>query len=440
MPIRLDRSATRAGLRLFLSTAVGAALLAGCTTGTPRPEKFAAGAQTALAKGRLDNAASLAEQAVAADPRNPAYRVLLGNVYLRAGRFESARQALDEAMELGEDSGKSALALALADTALGKGAEALDTLTSYRDLIPAVDYGLALALAGQAPQGIAVLTEALRTGEVTPKLRQNLALAYALGGHWREARVMAALDVPAAELDERMTQWAVMAKPQDAHQRVAALLGVPVRVDSGFPAHLALANFPDAAQHAAVAAAAAEPAPALAVAAEQELAAIDTPAATVSAAADAPLAAIDIAPAEQAATPRPALVAMESVPVVQPVPASRPRAVRRVATPASPATITAAGTYAVQLGSFTSAEGARRASRHFTTRNPHLAGYRNVTTQVTVNGRQFWRVQAAGLAAGQAFSMCRSIKAKGGACLVMAPPRDAVPQPGRVDTRLARRR
>jgi hypothetical protein len=65
-----------------------------------------------------------------------------------------------------------------------------------------------------------------------------------------------------------------------------------------------------------------------------------------------------------------------------------------------------------------------------------------VTTQATVNGRRFWRVQAAGFVGqASAATLCRSVKARGGACLVMAAPRVAPPQPGRTtDTRLARLR
>ena len=44
-------------------------------------------------------------------------------------------------------------------------------------------------------------------------VRQNLAYAYALAGNWRAARVMAAEDVPADQLDARLAQWAASAAP-----------------------------------------------------------------------------------------------------------------------------------------------------------------------------------------------------------------------------------
>jgi hypothetical protein len=79
------------------------------------------------------------------------------------------------------------------------------------------------------------------------------------------------------------------------------------------------------------------------------------------------------------------------------------------------------GTHLVQLGAFNSAESAKRAWQHFVSRNPRLAGHPNLITKVNVNGRDFWRVQAAGFAGqASATSLCGSLRAQGGACLVMA--------------------
>lgn len=422
-------------VRLIVSTALAAGLLSGCAAGVTRPAKFASSAKSALNGGSTKAAVDNAERAVLADPRNAAYRVLLGNTYLKAGRFESARQAYDEAMELGEDGSPAALSLALADIALGRYAEAVDTLNSYRDSLEASDYGLALALAGQSPQGIAVLSQALRGGENTVKVRQNLALAFALGGRWREARTMAAQDVPAAELGDRMEQWALMGQPELTRQRVAGLLSVPLRADSGQPSALALANFPGDTQLSAQAAARAEP---MAEAAVQELPAVEQ-AASAPSLSDASsqskreqLALIDT-PASSSGLPAPYYAPVRD--------AAKPA---RVSVPVKKAATAAAvgkGTATVQLGAFGSAEGARRAWRHFAARNPALAAYQNVTTQVTINGRRLWRVRAAGFSGlASAASLCGSVKARGGNCLVLRGTGGAV-VPGQrpVESRMARR-
>ena len=81
--------------------------------------KLAAKAGKALAKGDAIGAVTLAEAAVAASPQNAAYRALLGQSYLRAGRFVSARQALAESLQGNPNNGQAALNLALAETATG---------------------------------------------------------------------------------------------------------------------------------------------------------------------------------------------------------------------------------------------------------------------------------------------------------------------------------
>ncbi|WP_068076237.1 SPOR domain-containing protein [Novosphingobium lentum] len=442
-------------MKFAVTTALAAGLLTGCAAagGAGHPSKFAAGAQSALDHAKIEKAVSLAEQAVTAEPRNAQYRLLLGNVYMRAGRFVSARQAYDDAMQLGDDSPRTALSLALSDIAVGHYPQAVDTLHTYRDTIPASDYGLALALAGQTSQGVAVLSDVLRGGENTGKVRQNLALAYALDGRWNEARVMASQDVTADKLDDRIREWAMMSRPEDSQKRVASLLGVPVRGDEGQPAALALSTSPTGPASAALGAAQSDgqSAPALAQAASQELPATEQPAA---AAAPAPslnatpstqLAALDLPPASQQVTaPAPQEPAPE---MATPAPAYRvqgayipanpmriqPRTAHTRGAAPAPRTVAIAATpdrstHLVQLGAFASADGAKRAWRHFARRNPALANYRNVTTQATVNGQQFWRVAAGGFAgASSAQSLCHSVKSRGGACLVLAAPHDLRP-------------
>ena len=196
----------------------------------------------ALARGDIAGAQVLAEAAVAANPHAAGVRVVLGRVYLRAGRFESAAGMLADARTLGDTSGRTALGLALAQIACGHEADALALLDAAHDTIPVGDYGLALAMAGDAPRGITILGDALRGGDQSPKLRQNLAYAFALGGRWGEARMMAAFDTPADKLDGRLSQWAETAQPDAARLRVANLISVPMRSDAGVPPALALAS------------------------------------------------------------------------------------------------------------------------------------------------------------------------------------------------------
>ncbi|MBC2670394.1 tetratricopeptide repeat protein [Novosphingobium piscinae] len=430
-----------AGVAATLTLLGGCAGSAGFKSATAAPTRAAPIGDRAVAK---------AEQAVQRAPQDPAARAMLAQTYLAAGRFQSAATTFDDAMALGDNSGRTALGLALAKIGLGRQREAVALLDDWRSEIPAADLGLALALAGETARGVAILSDAVRGGESTPKLRQNLAYAYALDGRWSEARLMAAQDLPAAELDQRLAVWMLSALPDRARERVAGLIGAPVRSDPGQPAMLALkadvageqlaAQTPAPVQPASpveVAAAVAEPVQPAAPAELPALAAAEPVAAPVPAAP--PVLEQNIA--AQIARPATAAPAVAK-PLARPSVASAfapvvTRSTRVTAEPAVPANAptrlaaAGAGTHLVQLGAFSSQQGARRAWGIFVRRTPGLASYRMTVTTASVRGKTVWRVAAAGLnGAGAAGGLCAQVKARGGACFAYAVlPRPAV-QPG----------
>lgn len=425
---------------IFLAgTSLAAALLAGCSGVGGIKSANAAMPETPLASSKgnakLAKAVVRAESEVASRPNDVAARTALGQAYLAAGRFASAATALDDAMALGDNSGRTALALALAKLGSGNAREAVAILDDWRGEIPAGDLGLALALSGETSRGVAVLADALRNGENTPKLRQNLAYAYALDGRWTEAKLMAAQDVPADELDKRLAFWALSMLPDRNVDRVAALIGAPATaLDPGQPAALALNIAPaiEAAPQLAVAEPAEAPAPSLPVAPAGELAPAKAPATTTTAA------------------PAPALTVLEQnavaqrQPAVRIAPAEAARPVRKIAAAAT-AKPARDGNHFVQLGAFSSAQGARRAWDIFTRRDPGLAAYRMTITPAVVHGKAVWRVAAGGLSGrGAATSLCSKVKSSGGACFayagsVKATPVPAAPQPAGGGAQRARR-
>lgn len=231
---------------LGMSTAMAAVMLAGCAANpAPRAAVAASDAQQAMEGGRTSEAIQHAELAVTAEPRNAAYRLMLGNAYLEEGRFNSASTSFQDALTLGDNSPRAALSLSLSLIGEGRFPEAAALLRNWEGEIAAADLGLAFALAGEPERGIHILTNAIRQGHNTVKVRQNLAYAYAVSGRWRDARLMVAQDVPAGEVGARMQQWAQLTHAEAYQQRVAGLLGVPAGVrDNGQPTHLALANQP----------------------------------------------------------------------------------------------------------------------------------------------------------------------------------------------------
>ena len=413
-------------LSTALTTVISSALLAGCAgKAAPSAAVSAEAARVALAKGKGDRAVTAAEAAVLAAPRDAGSRALLGAAYVEAGRFLSAEAAYADAMALGDNSGRTVLTRALALTAAGRYSEAQALLGQHQANLDAADYGLAITLAGSPQQGIEILSNALRYGENTPKLRQNLAYAFALKGDWRSARLLAAQDVAADKLNARLGEWAQMAMPQMATQRVATLMGVVAKPDTGQPTHLALTNFPTVealAAEAATPSVAPEATPEVAVAAA-ELPAVAEPAPAVDryyAAADVAPSPAPVAVSSTPAAPRirlpaakPARVAPARVAAAKPVPA-KPSAAFRAAFVRQP------GAYRVQLGSYLSQGQADAAWLRFKKRHPELKGAERIVTKASVNGRTYYRVAAGGFAKSSATAFCSFVKLNGGGCLAYA--------------------
>ena len=232
-------------VQLAVTTALATTALTACTGKTAPSHAYSAEhAEKALAKGKASKAVQHAEAAVLANPREGYTRTLLANAYLKDGRFASAASTFAEAIELGDTAPRTIISYTLAQIAIGDQVGALTTLDRFESALDPADFGLAIALAGRPDQGVHVLSNALRAGQNTPKVRQNLAYSYALQGNWRAARVMAAEDVPAGEVGDRMAQWAAMVRPEAFTARVASLLGVTPQADPGQPRMLALINHP----------------------------------------------------------------------------------------------------------------------------------------------------------------------------------------------------
>ena len=432
-------------LKLASTVAIAAALVTGCASdGGARPSSYAAKPLS----GEGSKAIAKAERAVQAAPRDAAARAALGSAYLAAGRFASAAQTFDDALNLGDESAATVLGLALAETARGNNAAAVELLHDWRDAIPAGDLGLAYALAGETARGVQVLTDAVRDGDASAKTRQNLAYAYALDGRWREARVMVAQDVPADQVDVRMREWISMNRPEFAPTRVASLLGTIPAADSGQPQTLALANFPGTSELAAeaqtqvvataepVAPVAREPVPAPApvVQAQAELPAMSFPAAapvaqpvtlaaldrsSMGIANDAPAFATISSPMRSAAQPRVVGKPMRSRFVSDPRPVTQPGKGKGLAAITAIANAVSGGSHWLQLGSYTNPAIAREGWGKFTRRTPALKGFKAVTTTATVNNVPVWRVAATGFGSyADASKMCATVKSRGGACLV----------------------
>jgi Flp pilus assembly protein TadD len=428
----MDRNTRNAGFTLC--SAMVAALLAGCagqpTVASADSAQVADAQSMGQGEGISDAGLARIEARVAQSPKNAALRAQLAQGYLAAGRFDSAATTFEDAVSLGDQTPRTGLSLALSYIGSGRNAEALGVLTHWRAQLPASDYGLGIALAGQPADAVTVLSEALRGGQNTPKMRQNLAYAYALDGRWAEARVIASQDVPADQIDARLGEWGSRARPEFGQARVAGLLGAPLRTDPGQPVALALAD----AQHAPrMAAAAPAPTTELPAVAPSEMAVAPEPAAPAF--AEAPAAAPAPAPVSAPA------LAFAAAPVVQETPRS---SIERafdgsLARVQQPRAATVQGKHVVQLGSFSTMDGAKRAWAIYQRRDASLRGHSLRITEAEVRGRRYFRVAAVGFERGRAVSLCSTVKQHGGECFAYEGSR---PLPGAIDTnkpaRLAR--
>ncbi len=439
-------------------TSLGVASSKGMTSAqklAKQADKNARKAEKHMAKGQVDRALGYAEAAVEGHLTNADYRALLARVYMAQGKFKSAERTLTDVMELGVSDSRTVISLALTRIAQGRTASAISLIDANRSLVSDSDYGLALALAGEDQRAVDVLTQAIRADEAGARTRQNLALAYALNGRWREARIMASQDLDAASVNKQISEWAHYARPGAYQRRVAGLLGVTPQADAGQPVRLALANTAVGLAQAEVPETPKSSPVDLSKPVEKELAAVGpAPIATsvgfaaaekdVSVAAkpamDAPLIKAPAGPVKAASkpvplvpvTPAPVKVAPVKVaaPVKKPAPVKAPAPAPAVKAPVklavakveprkpSPRRIVS-GTHIVQLGAFSSTANAKNAWKQFAKRYSVLEGFNSASSSVTVNGKRLIRLAAMGFGnKASAQAACASIKAQGGSCIV----------------------
>jgi hypothetical protein len=394
----------------------------------PRVEKALAGKDFA-------SALMQAEQLVEAQPNDPAYRALLGRAYLANGRYASARTAFSDALTLGNRDVRTIVSLALAETGLGNAAGARALLASHISDLPAADYGLAMAMAGDPKEGVRALLEAVKQPEATAQTRQNLAYALALAGAWGQARLVAGQDLAARDAEQRIGQWSIAAQKGE-EQRVAALLGVAPRGDdSGLPVRLALGSAGSAPVQMASSDLIGEARQDVALAAAAEPAAsTETPPAPANAVAEVaqPDSFAVAMTFDAARTSEAPLIRAPSDPMRQAVRAAFKRSaaddaqtlinrtgMSRIAKLTAPAADAEASDWVIQLGAFDNAAIAKEKWARISRGRTSLGEFHQIHSAFTLNGRAFHRLAIRGFADhGSANTLCKSLRAEGQACFV----------------------
>jgi Flp pilus assembly protein TadD len=398
-------------------------------------------------------AVNFAEQAVENSPTDASFRALLGNAYFGSGRFVSAEAAYRDALSLNANQPSTVLKLALVQIAQGKNAVALASLSDARQVLEPADYGLAIALAGQPQDGVNVLEAAARQVGADARVRQNLALAYALVGDWTAARNIAAQDLSADLVDARIQQWMSFAKPTAAHDQVAALTGFRPVADPGQPTRLALhgtttqtaAVTPPAPAPVAAFAPQAEPQPPVTYYAPEPQPAVETayvppmadsaplPAPAPALVAEAPAPAPElpgaskfIAAAAQAVAEAPAALAELAGFTPKAQPTKKARSVSVALPRASSLRAKGNSTTVVQLGAYGSPARVATAWNNAARRYSALRAYSPVSARFNSSKGLVYRLSVKGFGtAEQAKELCQSLRRAGGECFVRSVAGDA---------------
>ena len=397
-------------------------------------------AQAALTSGDLAGALSLGEAAVEYRPNDASFRSLLGNIYLASGRYASAERSYHDALTLAAPDPQVVLKYALVQIAQGKTDLAIAMLGEAQSLLDPADLGLALALAGRTEDSVAVLEPASRMRGADARTRQNLALAYALSGDWAQARIVAAQDLAADQVEPRMAEWLAMAKPGQASAQVASFIGVqPVANDPGQPVRLALAKLPSSTRQAAVEVprsapiAAAAPVAAVApVASAPQVAEIEPPVQDVPVfEAPVEVAAAVAPPAPRVieaprAEPRKVAAAHAPRPALTPAAVRLTQTVHELRRNASLRTGATRSRAVVQLGAYNKREFIAGAWNRAAARHAALRQYTPVTARFDGAKGTFYRLSVKGFASDrQAIDLCHSLKRAGANCFVRAAYNDA---------------
>lgn len=416
-------------LKLTLAAAIVALPTAGCTSifkkqsnissttevGDKKAAKWATKADKYMAEGDIDKAVLNAERAVEADFHNSAYRSTLARAYLAQGRFNSAERTLQDVLDLGQKDPRTIISLALLRTSQGRTESAISMLDSNRDILPDGDYGLALAVAGDKKRSVETLEAGVRNSN-TVQMRQNLALAYALNGQWREARVVASQDLTGSQVNENIAKWAQYARPNAYQERVAGLLGVNPVEDSGQPVRLALdsqanPNVDFAATLDNGELPATGPAPVSLV--DNIFSAQEK---------DVKVSAVSRPTNNFNTAPAPSKFIIEgdngsfngSAPKQNILPSKANNSAQSAL-----AKKDASDNYMIQLGAFSSSKNAQLAWNKLTSEHSVLKPYQSANTIVNSNGRKLYRLTAMGFQTeSTAKSVCSKIKVRGGSCIV----------------------
>jgi Flp pilus assembly protein TadD len=247
MPEEMRASYITTSSRL-ITVSILALLATGCASSGGPPSKQVSSASLVKAadqtrdSGSLGAAALLYQRAEQLDPKDLDPPLQLGNIWAQLGDPRQAAASYQRALSIDPKNVTALRGLANAELQLGDSQAAISTLRSAAALQPdwrienslGVAYdmigdfasaqnayrqglamapenlqltsnlGLSLALSGKFDEALPMLEIAARDPAATPRIRQNLALAYGLAGDEEKAAATAAIDLDPAKVQANL--------------------------------------------------------------------------------------------------------------------------------------------------------------------------------------------------------------------------------------------
>jgi len=149
----------------------------------------------------VDEAKKTFEKAIAMFPKCSGAYAGLGAVYLIIDQPENAINSFDQALIRDSRNAKALNGYGIALDMIGDHEAAQVYYRAVMEVDPCnlsfeSNLGLSMVLAGNTIEGIHILERLSRSPQATPRVRQNLALAYGLVGDMKMAKKIGRLDLP----------------------------------------------------------------------------------------------------------------------------------------------------------------------------------------------------------------------------------------------------
>ncbi len=162
------------------------------------------------------------------DEKDPEIQVKLADLYVATSRPELALPLYEEALttnprDAAALNGKAVALDATGDHSGAQSAYQAGLSASPDNLKLESNYGLSLALNGNASESIQMLEDVATDSRSGPSERQNLALAYALAGRNDDAAKVASIDFDPVTADQNLAYFSEI-KSMDPEDRTRALL------------------------------------------------------------------------------------------------------------------------------------------------------------------------------------------------------------------------